>query len=85
MEDLEEKEKKEILDQATVEFTGDGKYLSIYKEDNETGTYSYDEKTKMITTTDPDGLTEEIKAEISNDKLKVTTKEGTMLFKRLIK
>jgi hypothetical protein len=85
MEDMEEEEKKVILDQATVEFTGDGKYLSISKQDNETGTYSYDEKTKMITTTAPDGVTEKIKAEISNDKLKVTSKEGTILFKRLMK
>jgi YD repeat-containing protein len=84
MEDLEEKEKKVILDKATVEFTRDGKYLSKSEEDHETGTYSYDEKTKMVTTIAPDGQIEKIKVEISNDKLKVTTKEGTMHFKRLM-
>ncbi len=82
MKDMDEEEKKEFLNDASIEFTAAGKYIALSKEDNETGTYSYDENTKMLTTTSPDGTAEKIKAVISNDKLTVYNEDGTMVFKR---
>ncbi len=82
MKDMDEEEKKEFLNDASIEFTAAGKYIALSKEDNETGTYSYDENTKMLTTTSPDGTAEKIKATISNDKLTVYNEDGTMVFKR---
>jgi len=83
MTDMDLDEKMEILEHATIEFTADGKYIALSNEENETGTYTYDEKTKMLTSISSDGTSEVIKAEISNDKLRVTTEDGTMTFKRI--
>lgn len=80
--DMTEEEKKEAIGHASIEFTADGKYMANFKEDNEAGTYSYDENTKTLTTAARGDEEEKLTATISNDKLSVTNNEGTMVFKR---
>ena len=81
--DMTEEEKKEIIGQASIEFTADGKYMANFKEDNETGTYMYYENTKTLTTITKGKNEEKLTAEISSDKLSVTNTDGSMIFKRV--
>ena len=83
---MSEDDKKDLIGNADVEFTADGKYMSHSKKDSETGTYTYNKKTKELKTI-ADGKSEEekINAEITGDKLTVTQEKekGAMIFKRV--
>lgn len=83
LKDVEEKEKKDIMDNASIEFTADGEYISLFKEDKETGTYTYDEAGKLLTTKSPEGDIEKLSVGWTGDKLKLTNEEGVLIFKRV--
>jgi hypothetical protein len=40
--EMSEEEKKDVLDRATIEFTPGGSYVSLFGEETETGSYTYD-------------------------------------------
>ncbi len=84
--EMSEDDKKELIGQASVEFAADGKYMSHAKEEGETGTYTYNEKTRVLTTTTNEkSLEEKVTAEVDGDKLTVTheKQKGAMIFKRV--
>ena len=47
---MDEEEKKDILEKASIEFTTEGRYFSRFEGDDENGTWTYDEKTKKLST-----------------------------------
>lgn len=53
--DMEEDEKKKIIEKASIEFTKDEKYNSRFDGDDQTGTWTYDEKTKKLSTDPSEG------------------------------
>jgi len=80
-----EDDKKELIGPARIEFTADGKYIFHAKENGETGTYTYNEKTKiLITITNGKSSDEKVTAEVAGNKLTVTQEKqkGAMIFKR---
>src|ERR1700674_4529458 len=47
---MSEADKKKELENMSVEFTGDGKFIPTSRHDTAQGTYTYDEKTKSLIT-----------------------------------
>ena len=83
---MSEDDKKDLIGNADVEFTADGKYISHSKKDSETGTYTYNEEMKeLVTITDGKSAEDKVNVEIAGDKLTVTQEKekGAMIFKRV--
>ena len=49
LRDMEEEEKKEMIDNIRVEFTTDGKFFGYNKDKKQEGTYTYNKKDKLHT------------------------------------
>jgi hypothetical protein len=84
--DMNEEEKKEIIEHSSLEFTADGKFTATKKDDDPaTGTYTYDEKEKTLVVTNKEtGSNDSQKFTIAweDDLLLLTNEEGTVKLKR---
>lgn len=75
-EEMTEEDKRDILENASIEFTRDGRYHSVSSDKRESGDYTYDEKDRILTTTTESGRKEELKVSWVKDKLVMTLIEG---------
>jgi hypothetical protein len=75
-------EVKNVIEKATVEFTKDGKVISMQPPDIKLNTYTYDEAQNRLTMVivDKEAMTFSIKLE--KDKLEMSNDNGTMTLKR---
>lgn len=58
--DMDEEEKKNILEKASIEFTKEGKYFSRFDGEDQDGTWTYDEKIKKLSTDPANGDNKEL-------------------------
>ena len=90
IKDINDEEKKNIIENTTIELTHNGKFIKVIKNDkmtmpyNETGTYTYNEKEHTITVTNSDSPDKSEKYTIKweDSKMVITGEEGTMKLKR---
>lgn len=75
-EEMTEEDKRDILENASIEFTRDGRYHSVSSDKRESGDYTYDERDRLLTTITESGRKEELKISWVKDKLVMTLIEG---------
>ncbi len=83
--EMNEDEKKELIERATIEFTADGKYISLFKGEPENGTYTYNEKDLQLVTVPADGKEEKFKVEWKEGRLGLSNTEGSLVLERVKK
>ncbi len=83
--DMNENEKKELTEHATIEFTPDGKYISLFKGDPENGTYTYNEKDLRLITVSPEGKEEKFKVEWKEGRLGLSNENGSLVLEKVKK
>jgi hypothetical protein len=78
---LEESERKDLIDNAIIEFTSDGTMSTTVKETVRTGTYMYSEQEQKLMTKlgDED---EDFYISWDNDLLKMKNEDGVVTLKR---
>lgn len=81
-QEMSEEEVKNILQNATIEFTASGNYISQFNDDRETGTYKYNEVEKTLVTKKDSGNEERFSVAWDNGLLRLTMEDGTMVLKR---
>ena len=82
---MEENEKKELIERATIEFTADGKYISLFKGDPEKGTYTYNEKDLQLVSVSPNGEEEKFKVEWKEGRLGLSNENGSLVLEKVKK
>jgi hypothetical protein len=84
LRDLEEEEKKEMIDNIRVEFTPDGKFFGYNKDKKQEGTYTYNKKDKLLTINNAERGDKPEKFTIGweEELLLMTNEEGTVKLKK---
>ncbi len=80
--EMTEKERKEIMEKATIEFTAGGSYISHFDAEGETGSYTYNDKEKTLITRSPDNNEDKFTVKWEDGLLRLTNEEGVMVLKR---
>ncbi len=83
MTNMSEDEKNQLLNDATIEFTSDGKFISTMKENVTNGTYMHSEQDNKLSTSTESGKQETFTIEWNGDLLKLASPEGSVTMKRL--
>lgn len=82
---MSEEEKKELIERATIEFTADGKYISLFKGEPENGTYTYNVKELQLVTVSPNGAEEKFSVEWKDGRLGLSNADGSLVLERVKK
>ena len=78
---MNEAERKELMDSATIQFTSDGQIHTTMKERRNSGTYMYSEQDSKLTTR-IDNREEKFNIAWDSELLRMTNEEGTVVMKR---
>lgn len=78
---MNEDEKKQLIDSATIEFTSDGRIVTQMKSTTRTGTYMFSEQDSKLMTKIED-KDEKFDIAWENGLLKMTNEEGTVTMRR---
>ena len=77
------KKKKDLLENTTLEFTKDGKFISSIAGQQQTGTFTYNEKTGELSTSSGTNQFEKFKVEWKDNGVLFTNEEEeTLLLKK---
>lgn len=80
---VSEKDFQDMYTNVSVEFTIDGKFISIDHGDSSQGTYTYDQALKRLATVEPGGKTETFSVNfLPKDKIAISDQDGTMTLAR---
>ena len=83
MPSASEEQKKDLLEKATLEFTKDGKFISRMADQQQTGTFTYNEKTGELNTSSGTNQFEKFKVEWKDNGVLFTNEEEeTLLLKK---
>src|SRR5687767_12485005 len=84
MKDIDEADKKMVLETATIEFTPDGSYISKSSDKSELGSYTYNEREKTIVAISQEGKEERFTIEVlGKNKISMTLDDsGTVILER---
>ncbi len=84
IQDMAEEEKKEMIANIRLEFTGDGKFAGFNKEKKQEGTYTYSAKDQLLTilNTARGDKPEKFSIGWEDDLLLMTNKDGTVKLKK---
>jgi hypothetical protein len=79
---MNDSEVSKMIEKATVEFTKDGKVISILPPDIKLNTYTYDEQQNKLTMTVADKDARIFSIKLEKDKLEMNDGNGTVSLKR---
>jgi hypothetical protein len=81
--DMSEADKQDLLNNAVIEFTTDGQFLTTMKDKTNTGTYVFSEQDSKLMTRTSSDREENFSISWDKDLLKLTNDEGTVTMKKL--
>jgi hypothetical protein len=81
---MPEEEKKEMIANIRIEFTEDGKFIGVNKDNKQEGTYTWNEKENLLTVynSSRDNKPEKFTIGWEDDLLLMTNEEGTVKLKK---
>lgn len=80
---MSDDEKKDILATATIEFTRDGKMITTSSKKTDQGTYTYDEKNKLLFTHPLEGREEKQEVRwLEKNRIALSNQDDTITLKR---
>ena len=80
--DMNKEDKKSYLDNARIEFTRDGRFITSFYNVKDTGTYNFDESKAILVTTTPHGATDTVNVKWDGNNMNIVMKEGKIVLKR---